>query len=77
MTGLWDRPTADVLVIMVAFTICFTVLATGAGVLVLTIAYPERDVSNTVQVLAYIINTLLGLLAGFFIGQGRRSRRGP
>lgn len=72
--GLTERSTSDLLILLVASTICFTVCAAGVGIFVLALAYPERDLAGVVSALAYILNTLLGLLAGYFIGVGRRHK---
>jgi hypothetical protein len=67
--SILDRSTGDILVLMVAGTVCFTVVATGATVVVIEMLHPEHDTSGAVRQITGIINTLIGLLAGFLAGR--------
>lgn len=69
MSRIRDRSTTDLLILMIAGTICFSVLATGATVSVIEIIDPTVDTSNVVGIISDIINTLIGLLAGFLAGR--------
>lgn len=73
MTGLTDRPTGDLLVLMIAATICFTVLASGAAVAIIELKDPSVDTSKEVGAIRDIVGTLIGLLAGYLAGRARRS----
>lgn len=64
-----NRPTSELLIMMIAGTICFSVLATGATVAVVKLLHPEVDTSGTVNSLTDVINTMIGLLAGFLAGR--------
>lgn len=68
-----QRSTGDLLVLMVAATICSSVLAAGASLTVVAIVQPERDIADTVGALANVINVLVGLLAGFLAGRRQRT----
>jgi hypothetical protein len=68
MKRFLDRPTGDILVLMLAGTICFTVLASGLAISLAAI-FSDRDVSQIVSILSDTINTLIGLLAGFIAGK--------
>ena len=65
---LMQRPTGDLLVILIAFTICFAVLATGAVTVVFAFIHPTAPLDAPTRLIADIINTLIGLLAGFLAG---------
>lgn len=65
-----DRPTGDLLVLMIAGTVCFGVLASGAIIAVVVLLHPETDVSNWISRVSGILNTMVGLLAGFLAGRG-------
>ena len=69
-----DRSTADILIIMISGTICAAVLLTGAGITLLAILQPDRDLSQSITALSSIVNVLLGLLAGFIAGRGSIKR---
>lgn len=66
---LRDRSTGDLLVLMVAGTVCTVVLGSGAVLLVAKIVNPEIDVSDASRQIADVINTLIGLMAGFLAGR--------
>jgi hypothetical protein len=66
---LFERSTTDLLIIMIAGTICFSVLAAGATVGIIEITNPTVDTSQAVGMIADVINTLIGLLAGFLAGR--------
>lgn len=66
---LGSRTTGDLLILMIAGTVCFAVLATGALLGILALTQPERDTTPAVSVIADVINTLIGLLAGFMAGR--------
>lgn len=65
MTPISDRPTGDLLLLMVAFTVCFSVLAAGAAVAVVEIRDPSADTSGAAATLRDVLGTLVGLLAGY------------
>jgi hypothetical protein len=69
MARIRDRSTGDLLVLMIAGTVCFMVLATGASIVVIEIVNPSADTSSAVRQVTGIINTLIGLLAGFLAGR--------
>jgi hypothetical protein len=64
-----DRSTTDLLILMIAGTICFSVLAAGATIGVIEIMNPDTDTRAAVGTLSDVINTLIGLLAGFLAGR--------
>lgn len=66
---LTDRPTGDLLVLLLAGTICFSVVASGATLGILRIVRPEQDIGSGVNILSDTINTLIGLMAGFLAGR--------
>lgn len=65
------RPTGETILLMLVGTICVTILAAGAGVFVVALVYPERDVSHAIQAMAIIIANILGQLSGYMIGVRR------
>jgi hypothetical protein len=69
MSRLRDRSTGDLLVLLIACTICFAVLASGATVAITRITNPDTDVAGATNIISDTINTLIGLLAGFLAGR--------
>jgi hypothetical protein len=72
-----DRSTPDLLVLIIASTICLAVLIATAGVFVIRIYEPKVDLSGLVGNLNDVINTMIGLMAGYLAGRqgNRRTRR--
>jgi len=66
---LRDRSTGDLLVLLIAGTVCFMVFAAAASIVVVEIVNPKIDTSNASRQIADVINTLIGLLAGFLAGR--------
>ncbi|HWI70245.1 MAG TPA: hypothetical protein VNS88_18080 [Nitrospiraceae bacterium] len=69
MTRLRERPTGDLMVLMVALTVCGSVVFGGMAIIVVTLVRPDVDVSNAARNIADLLNTLIGLLAGFLAGR--------
>lgn len=69
MKWLLSRPTGDLLTLLIAFTICFCVLAAGATVALVELIHPESDTNQVIGLISDVINTLIGLLAGVLIGR--------
>ncbi len=69
------RSTADMLVLMIAGTICVAILIATAGVFVVRIYQPKVDLSALVGNLNDVVNTLIGIMAGFLAGKQSNRRR--
>lgn len=71
MAGQWlgRRSTTDLLILMIAATICFSVISAGATIGIIEIWNPEKDTTKAVGAVSDVINTLIGLLAGFLAGR--------
>jgi len=66
---LTGRTTGDLLILLIASTVCFAVLASGAGLFIVSVLHPESDSSAGFHAIGDVINTLIGLLAGFLAGR--------
>lgn len=75
--GLGSRSTADLLILLVAATVCVAVLAAGGALAVVAIVQPGRDLSDVGGTLSHIVSVLVGLVAGFLAGRSRREPRDP
>jgi ABC-type amino acid transport system permease subunit len=66
---LGKRSTGEIMVIVITFTVCWGVIASGMGILLLSIFRPEIDVTVWVSRVTGLLNTMIGLLAGFLAGR--------
>lgn len=69
MTRMRDRSTIDILVLMIAGTICGVVVSGALTALIVEVFHPETDSAKIVVLLSDTLNTLIGLLAGFLAGR--------
>ena len=63
------RSTGDLVVLMLAATICLVVLLAGGTLLVLTLTNPGADLDALTSAVAHTLTTMIGLLAGFLAGR--------
>lgn len=63
------RSTTDLLLLTIAATICLAVLVALVGILVIEFHNPAENLSATLGNLNDVVNTLIGLLAGFLAGR--------
>src|SRR5262245_17436060 len=63
------RSTGELLILMVAGTVCFSVLAMGFMIAVLAVFRAEVNTDAAHGALRDTINTLIGVLAGFLAGR--------
>lgn len=73
---LRDRPTLDVVVIMLTVVVGIVVVGATATVAVIEIVSPTVDTDEVVSLLDAHVGTILGALIGLLVGQaaGRRER---
>jgi len=64
-----ERTTGDLLILVIASTVCFSVLASGLALFIVTLWVPERDTTAGFHAVSDVVNTLIGLLAGFLAGR--------
>jgi hypothetical protein len=67
--ALRDRSTTDLLVLMLAGTICLTVMGASLAVIIGGFVNPEDEHTGGVAVVADTLQMLISLLAGFLAGR--------
>jgi len=68
-----NRSTTDLLILLIACTICFSIVSVAISVIVLQFVQPENK--GGFVIVSDLINTLIGLLAGFLAGRTESMRR--
>ena len=71
---LSDRSTGDLLILLLACLVVAVVLISTIGLFVVELVNPEQDTSSAGAVIANIVNTLVGLVAGYLAGRTERVR---
>lgn len=70
---LRDRSTGEIMVIAITLTVCFGVIASGTFVGIIVLFRPEVDVTPWITRVTGLLNTMIGLLAGFLAGRTDRA----
>lgn len=66
---LRDRPTKDLLVLLVGVTICLAVVLEVATLVALSLLDPETEHESATTLVADTLQLLIALLAGFLAGR--------
>jgi hypothetical protein len=67
---LGDRPTPDLVVVLLTICVVFVVVFSLVGAVVLRIVEPTTDLTNIAKSIAGITNTLIGAVVGYLAGRG-------
>ena len=71
MSPLSDRPTPDVVLLILTLVVALSVLLIGAGIFVLAALHPEYDISEAFSSLGQVIGLMIGSVLGYLAGKGR------
>lgn len=64
-----QRTTGELLILAIAGTVCISILLSVIGIGLIEIVHPESDTARAVALIANILNTLVGIVAGFLAGR--------
>jgi hypothetical protein len=64
-----DRSTIDVVVITLAFSVCFILLFGTVGTFIEKLIYPEMDMSNAAEIIGNNLGVMTGAVVGFIGGR--------
>ena len=68
--GFWATKTVgEIMVLSITFTVCFGVLASGLTITTIAVFRPDVDITVWVSRITGLLNTMVGLLAGFLAGR--------
>ena len=71
--SLGDRPTAELVVLIIAATLGLTLVAAAVGVVVVEASNPELDTTPALTALGQVLTVLVGASVGYLAGT-RRAR---
>ena len=66
---LRDRPTGELLVLMIAGTLCGAVVIGSLSIIAIAMFRPEYDYNGGARTIADLLTTMVGLLAGYLAGR--------
>lgn len=69
MTKFKDRSTGEIMVLLIAGTVCGSVAVGMLGILILAWKNPDFDFGGAARTIADLLTTMVGLLAGFLAGR--------
>ena len=72
--GFTDKPTGELVVLMLTATACLFVLFAGAGLTYLAVARPSEDITGAVAQLEAAVTALVGGIFGYLGGRSVRRR---
>lgn len=69
----YQRPTADLVLLIMALVIALVVVLTGAGIFVLALVHPDYSgaLASAFEALGGALGMLLGAILGYLAGRGR------
>jgi hypothetical protein len=62
------------MLLMVAGTICIAIIIAITSIGVIEVVHPETDTNEAAIALGAVLNTLVGLLAGYLAGRTQRTK---
>lgn len=68
------RATTDLMILMVSGTICCAIIIAIISIGVIEVVHPETDTNDAAIALGAVLNTLVGLLAGYLAGRTQRQQ---
>ena len=77
MLDLKNRPTADVVVLLLTIMICSVMTIIAGGTIIAKSVRPDMEVGRAAESINNMLSTIIGALVGFISGRsyGRREER--
>lgn len=71
MAPMSDRPTPDLVLLILTLAVTLSVLLAGAGLFVVAALHPEWDISAAITSFGQILGLMIGAVLGYLAGKGR------
>jgi cytochrome c biogenesis protein CcdA len=68
-TSIFERSTGELMVLMIAGTVCVTTLFGVVALVIIAFIHPQYDAASAARAVSGMLNALIGLLAGFLAGR--------
>jgi hypothetical protein len=77
MFDLRNRPTTEIVVLLLTMLVCTVLILVIVGIVILRIVHPELDLTKAGDAIFNMISTIIGALVGFISGRmyGNREER--
>jgi hypothetical protein len=77
MLDLKNRPTADIVVLLLTIMICGVMLVIATGTIIAKVMRPDMEVGRAAEAINNMLSTIIGALVGFISGRayGRQEQR--
>ena len=69
MKPLGERSTGEIIVLVIAVSVCFVVVFGVIAIAVVEVIDSETDTIGAAAVISDVVNTLIGVMAGFLAGR--------
>lgn len=71
MSHLSDRPTADLVLIILTSVVGLSILLAGVGLFVLALVHPDWPLADALAGFGQVLGLLIGAVLGYLAGKGR------
>lgn len=74
MATLRERPTPDLIVMLLAGVVALCVVGLAMAVMVSSLWFPDHDITSLSQRIGTILSSLIGAIVGYLAGRGVNGR---
>ncbi len=71
MSPISDRPTPDIVMLIITTVIACSILLAGAGLFAVALLHPEYPIRDAFASFSQVIDLMIGSVLGYLAGKGR------
>lgn len=71
MSPISERPTPDIILLIVTLLVATAILMAGVGIFVIAIVHPEFPIRDAFEAFGQVIGLMIGSVLGYLAGKGR------